>query len=1461
MAKSSIKHAAIIRTGFEYQDLNGIELLIAFYRDAALYNWVKIEADDVKAGYIDDVVAERKNGTYEYIQVKFTPDPDKYFLDWDSLLAKKPRGSSLLKKWSQSLAEKIPTGSVYSAELRTNRRPDPELDGALVDGRIQLTRLSATRRAAVVSELGGETAATAFFEKFRFVPSTYPDIENYENRLKGMIVPSDTTSDGWLLLRSQVKRWATLKNQPEPDGKILHYHLVQIITKQRPRPIPQNFIVPDSYAVPSEVFHTTFKRRISAKRTSVAIVWGTPGRGKSTYLSFLVRELMVSGLPVVRHHYFLSLDDTTADRISFSDIAFSLMDQMSARYPKAVEKRRLEDTPNQLRKWITACADFYATKGKKFYVVIDGLDHVWREQQTIEQMNHLFNHLLPCPKNVVLLIGTQRVADTQLPTKLLSAAKPNDWYEIPRMDEKAVHKWLSAQLRAKRLRLGPRSRRTADRAEAINKLAKAFFDISKGHPLHLIYSFEALVRRGAIVSPAEVEGLPRCPDGDIRRYYRTLWGRIGPQGKKVVRLIAGSDFRWPESGLRQCAGALDDIDHLLEHRRTGVLPFHGSILAFAREQADHTSTFKSLLPGVIRWLEHDAPEYWRWAWLWIMRARIGKPSELLKSTTRNWVIDSMTQGWPDDQIASILREAESVAFDANDFSRTIELRSLKHRVQNGPEFQIHQYAAFRECSIRAAGNRHEVLNLADDLGVLSDAEIAALSRSLTANDEAEIGPECFDELARRVDIWMALRHRPGDEFLSLVKHAYEVGIRHGIFDASRCVKFLAGFRDASEIFISVLRNLVEAGDVEKLLAIRAACSDKRQQRWRSWVEDALVQAAALEAVDLSTRLGPLKGAVTPLLASWLLMHGQACPADIRFDFDPQLLAKERYEYAPNVDLEKFFHGLFFSAIASFKFAAGPSSFVLPGVNVGTLGWVKSAIDTLVETAQSIASGAILPSFEAIYDAMATVEPVSGRRTTELDSAQYWSFKAALRQICLDLHLLAQDSLNVQSVTAASLEQARASPHWNDVAWLNTNLQFRRTVFEPEAAEAFLTRLSNCENGKVTTFNERIELWIDFALFALLYGLNDPQQFVRRASDGLVGYGYHKDPFAYDVLNSIKQVHDAGIPAARDMLIRVAPIIDQIMEFTDGDDIRGARGEIVELIAAICPNKLPDCYEHHIKNEKWELAADTLEAHVKLLDYEDEITKALARTFIDRREILTLSELATEGVRGARESFEQQKAFVGGVSPDREYSHDSTLDTDGSRGRVPDEAKYAPTKFAAFADKVSDLKIGYKTSEAALDAWLQHWADSGKAPQALKAIERYFETSDRTYFVERILDKAFEVSLKAQGKAAAYKWLVRAHIARNGWQSYWTSSEEVIRRLETAASIYRDRWKEFIHDTSKQKAFYENRGYGFTIGLRYLVRFLLLVGQKKIATKYAETLANILVEEVHDQPIPALGWLQ
>jgi hypothetical protein len=367
--------------------------------------------------------------------------------------------------------------------------------------------------------------------------------------------------------------------------------------------------------------------------------------------------------------------------------------------------------------------------------------------------------------------------------------------------------------------------------------------------------------------------------------------------------------------------------------------------------------------------------------------------------------------------------------------------------------------------------------------------------------------------------------------------------------------------------------------------------------------------------------------------------------------------------------------------------------------------------------------------------------------------------------------------------------------------------------------------------------------------------------VNRAADCLVGYGYHKDVFIYEVLGSIDLLQKAGSSEALGLLQKVAPIVDEIMDMTDGDEVRGSRAEVIELIAELCPDKLPDCYAHHIRADRHSLAEEALEAHCKRLDFGNEVEGALARTFLERRDVLILSDLKSAGVSGAGIAFAEQERFLGGVAVGREFERGNSSEDFARKGRPPDIRKFKPSQFAQLVDRVGRLDIGYEHRDEALGAWIRYWKQQRKGREALKAVEAFFRDSERTYSAERILDDAFLVSLAVQGKKEAYKWLVKAHSVRHGWQSYWSSEKEVIRRLERAAEHYKDRWRDFIRDSAKPEAYWERRDYGFSIGLRYLVRFLILVDQRKLAEQYTATLVAILIDEVADQPLPEIPWLQ
>ena len=130
-----------------------------------------------------------------------------------------------------------------------------------------------------------------------------------------------------------------------------------------------------------------------------------------------------------------------------------------------------------------------------------------------------------------------------------------------------------------------------------------------------------------------------------------------------------------------------------------MVAFHSSLYAWVREQPDHAECYQALLPKIISWLADDAPEYWRWGWLWLARAQNGDYADLMEGATRDWVVDSLAKGWPDRQIENILSAAEEKSFEDGDYPRTLALRSLKTRVSNAREFQSRDFAAYRATAL------------------------------------------------------------------------------------------------------------------------------------------------------------------------------------------------------------------------------------------------------------------------------------------------------------------------------------------------------------------------------------------------------------------------------------------------------------------------------------------------------------------------------------------------------------------------------------------------------------------------------------------------------------------------------------------------------------------------------------------------------------------------------------------
>jgi len=361
-----VKNSAIIYTAYDYQTLQGIRLLAEWLRSPAQYDRVAFEADtdgnETPEG-IDDVVCERSNGVKDFWQVKFTPSPEKdeNCLTWKWLLkasGRTARSRSILKKLYDAIIS-VPAEKLGNVVLLTNKKPDRSMESSLHGSKIDFNQIDVKIKRKIISQLGSQEAATSLFSKLVIEHSEGDYLVIKRSVLSELLKFADEAGVERLIARA--REWAMFKNNPSADGWIYLHHIREVLSPKRPEAIPEIFSVPEDYCLPDLDFHNDLRDRVNRSSGEVITLTGKPGVGKSTYLSFLCQELENQEIPLIRHHYFLSLGDTTEDRLSPRIVAESLLHQIN-RFRK--ESNANTSQPENLRDALLACAKYYKNEGK-----------------------------------------------------------------------------------------------------------------------------------------------------------------------------------------------------------------------------------------------------------------------------------------------------------------------------------------------------------------------------------------------------------------------------------------------------------------------------------------------------------------------------------------------------------------------------------------------------------------------------------------------------------------------------------------------------------------------------------------------------------------------------------------------------------------------------------------------------------------------------------------------------------------------------------------------------------------------------------------------------------------------------------------------------------------------------------------------------------------------------------------
>ncbi|WP_298325383.1 ATP-binding protein [Asticcacaulis sp.] len=300
------------------------------------------------------------------------------------------------------------------------------------------------------------------------------------------------------------------------------------------------FTLKHSHAFPVSAFYETNEKTQAALEAAIAShskgylsLLGPPGSGKSTMLANGLRP--TSKLQIVNYLAYLPSERHGLGRAEASSFLHDLVVQFKqlGHGEDTFTGTDLSELRAQLEELLGEAGERYATEGIVTLVVVDGLDHVPREEQPGTSLLKELPQPQSLPEGVLILLGSQRLDLPGLPPAV--------------QDE--------AQAESRNIVVAPLS------AEAVIALAsdmglpvdvnrKQLFSRTAGHPLSTRYAMEALL---ALDTAEERENwLESGPayEGDIEAYYQAMWSDLqgDDKAKEALSFLAFSEgFISPKS--------------------------------------------------------------------------------------------------------------------------------------------------------------------------------------------------------------------------------------------------------------------------------------------------------------------------------------------------------------------------------------------------------------------------------------------------------------------------------------------------------------------------------------------------------------------------------------------------------------------------------------------------------------------------------------------------------------------------------------------------------------------------------------------------------------------------------------------------------------------------------------------------------------------------------------------------
>ncbi len=1244
------------------------------------------------------------------------------------------------------------------------------------------------------------------------------------------------------------------KEKPEPDGKITYEVIQDAVNWHILKKLDEKFPIPSDFVIPSEKFHSMLLAELNNMRSGCTVIVAAPGMGKSTYLSFLYDRFKENGLPIIRHHYYLSERDGTIGRCNPENIAESLMNEIKVKYPESLGSLRFNNANfNDLSTWLAKSGEFFSKLEKALYVIIDGLDHVWQESQPTNGLERLFEHIFPTANGIVVIIGMQPISDEKIPRRLLQASPREKWLQLPPLDIKAMKQWVRNHTDTINL---PDD--TLQRNNILDMLAQDFHKKTGGFPLYLRFALNLIEHEKREINYNTVDDLPDFSQNGVLGYYTLLLQNLPEEQKQILYLLTVCSFPLKQNEIVEClepkialttiTNSIRKTKYLLKEDFAGLTLFHNSLRVFLQQQSDYPEYANMFRHLISNWVDNKAPEFLKQQYSWIMKAELGDNEPLILGPNRKWVIQAVAKLFPRTGISQVLSKSALAALENRNFARVIDVSFLLDYYNTIFEYWPVSLENLFYSQLTVNDDVHFSRSMVSDISLFTHKQLLLLSEHNIA--EQELLKYCFNELDER---------QKGNRY-DKYRRNYEQ-------DESLLNSFIgsAALLD-QDSFLQFANRLLNVKDPEISVAIEILCralrKNKKSISLRKLLElpfshketNIILQYAILlsfeEKFDLSNEV--LFNSKNPFAAIYASINELNDYSNGLIKLPSAVLFETLKDnpYSEEFNVKKTLYDTFFIFLANHLWQCSDRNDQwieeLPNV------WLKQLIiifnGATKELSESL-RGKQQVKFDWLYKKVDVLRKPNWTKDHHLAVFGVYA-ENAIHQIVLDLFSI-MNKIDDSKVTKPELENAFSTQYcipWNLIDALNSH---KSRLLSDEALDWCKAKLEIYLDSSINPFNERAIKYGQIAnLLALHNHKKSCKNFVEKSSENLLAYGGHKDLTLSLTLDTIKLFYENKMSEAKEMLRRIIPAILSVKVYTDGDETKHLVRVLGDIISKYETDLLFSHYNWLVSHNESYNAQELINSIIENSDLSDPMNISLVKNNLDYKGLSLLRKRAkTDG--SARDLL----SSIGQPIDERSQLNNCDKTEEKSSALkyhdLPDPEEFPPEKFR---DYMNLAKFNFYSKDI-VEIWIRYWMNT---PQKVLAYESLKSELERGMVFDAY-DSLFELALTVAGKEEAYPWLVKAHIKRYGWNRFY-SHDSATKRWSIIKQLYPTLWLQFIDDTLKPMFSKDRWMFVSAHIFEVLIEYFLFFDKGELAKVCGIQAVRSVQELVSPMILPKPTWL-